>query len=260
MRTKGSMGSPCPFLMTKVELAHVWHTYGNTEVVRDISFHIESGEFITLIGPSGCGKSTLLQIIAGLIQPTTGTILFNQQPIASRLGRTGYMPQADTLFPWRTVLNNVVLGAEIQRQSLRAARQRARERLPLFGLKGFANAFPAQLSGGMRQRAAFLRTFMIETDIILLDEPFGALDALTRMEMQTWLLDIWQHFGYTILFVTHDIREAVVLSDRIIALSSRPGEILETVAVPFNRKTRLNDFTVDMVQLENQLFQLLKHA
>ena len=246
--------------MTEVELTDVSHHFENTEVLRDISFRVESGAFVTLIGPSGCGKSTLLQIVAGLIQPTNGTIHFNHQPTTHRLGKTGYMPQADTLFPWRTVLNNVVLGAEIQGQSVRSAKQRARQLLPLFGLEGYAHAFPAQLSGGMRQRAAFLRTFMIETDIILLDEPFGALDALTRMEMQRWLLDIWQHFGYTIVFVTHDIREAVVLSDRIIVLSPRPGQIIESEDVRFDRETRLNDYTVDMSQLENQLFQLLKHA
>lgn len=194
-------------------------------VLDDVDFHVSEGEFVTIIGPSGCGKSTLLNIIAGLEEPNQGTIWLRDTEPAQRLGRVAYMHQKDLLLPWRTVLDNAVLGLEVQGVSRAQARQRAEALMERFGLKGFERAYPSALSGGMRQRAAFLRTVLSERDLVLLDEPFGALDALTRAQMQEWLLDLWAGFHKTIVLVTHDVDEAVFLSDRIYLMTARPGRV-----------------------------------
>jgi ABC-type nitrate/sulfonate/bicarbonate transport system ATPase subunit len=193
--------------------------------IENISFSAEAGQFISIIGPSGCGKSTLFNMIAGLSQPDEGEIRLHGRPLARRAGQFGYMPQKDLLLPWRTVLDNVILGPELAGQNRQNAREQAQSLLPLFGLEGFGQVYPSTLSGGMRQRAALLRTFLANREVMLLDEPFGALDALTRRELQIWLLDIWQKFKKTILFVTHDVEEALFLSDRVIVLSVRPGRV-----------------------------------
>src|SRR5207302_11425478 len=175
------------------------------------------------VGPSGCGKSTLFNILAGLVEPTSGRVLLDGNPPDNLLGRFDYMPQKDLLMPWRTVLNNTTLGLEIAGVSRRAARERALEAFPRFGLTGFEDAWPMSLSGGMRQRAALLRTFLAGRDVMLLDEPFGALDAITRADMQEWLLGVWHSFERTIVLVTHDVDEAIFLADRVYVMSPRPG-------------------------------------
>jgi ABC-type nitrate/sulfonate/bicarbonate transport system ATPase subunit len=235
-----------------IELRHISKSFrvdGRiVEALRDVSLHAGAEEFVTLIGPSGCGKSTLLNIIAGLMEPDEGEVLLHGNGNASRLGQTGYMPQRDLLLPWRTVLDNVVLGPEVALRSrslwisdghhhrqLEEAKREARELLPLFGLEGFENSYPAALSGGMRQRAALMRTFMCKRDSVLLDEPFGALDALTRRTMRRWLLDVWERFRQSVLFVTHDVDEGIYLSDRIYVLSSRPGRIVLELSVDLPR-------------------------
>ncbi len=207
-------------------------TMGNKVVLRDVrkSFRVRGRvtvalakidmvvrdrEFVTLIGPSGCGKSTLFNIICGLIEPEEGLVWLNSSVDGRRIGTVGYMPQKDLLLPWRTVLDNVILGPELAGVDRREARREARELLTLFGLAGFEDSYPATLSGGMKQRAALLRTVSCHRDIMLLDEPFGALDALTRSTLQDWLLGIWQRFRQTVLFITHDVEEAVYLSDRV---------------------------------------------
>lgn len=195
------------------------------EALHEVSLRAGAGRFVSLIGPSGCGKSTLFNIICGLMEPDRGEILLAGQAARHRAGRLAYMPQKDLLLPWRTVLDNVILGPEIAGQSLAEARRQARELLPLFGLAGFEGNYPAVLSGGMRQRAAFLRAVLQKSPAILLDEPFGALDALTRASLQEWLLEVWARFGQTILFITHDVEEAVFLSDRVYALTPRPGHV-----------------------------------
>ena len=170
---------------------------GEVEAVVDLTFNVEEGEFLTIIGPSGCGKSTLLRLLAGLVQPDSGQVVLQGQPLpdpSDRQGRFGYMPQRDTLLPWRTVLENVILGVELAGGSRESAREDARQLLPLFGLDGFEDNWPSTLSGGMRQRAALLRTFLAGYDILLLDEPFGALDALTRRMLQQWLLGVRTRF------------------------------------------------------------------
>lgn len=203
--------------------------------LAEISFSAGAGEFLTLIGPSGCGKSTLFNLIVGLTEPDTGEIRLQGQRLTQRTGLFGYMPQRDLLLPWRTVLGNVVLGPELAREDLRVARTEAQSLLPLFGLEGYGDVYPATLSGGMRQRAALLRTFLCHREVMLFDEPFGALDALTRRDLQCWLLDIWQRFNKTILFITHDVEEALFLSDRVLVMTPRPGRIALDRAVDLPR-------------------------
>ncbi len=227
-----------------LSLQHISKTFNGERPVQalaDVSFSVAQGEFVSLIGQSGSGKSTLCNLIAGLIVPDAGEIRLNGALINGQTGHVGYMPQRDLLMPWRTVLQNVTLGAEIRRLPLEQARERARALLPLFGLEGFADAYPRQLSGGMRQRAALLRTFLLERPLLLLDEPFGALDALTRREMQNWLLTVWLQLQPTVLFITHDVREAALLSDRVLVLSARPGRLIADVPIGLPRPRRESD-------------------
>lgn len=206
--------------------------------LRDISLTVRAGEFVALVGPSGCGKTTLLSIIAGLAQPSEGTVALRGDPAAPRLGHIGYMPQRDLLLPWRKALDNATAGMEVRGVSRKEARDRARGLFQTFGLAGFERAYPAMLSGGMRQRVAFARTVLAGGDVLLLDEPFGALDALTRASLQRWLLDIWGSLGATCLLVTHDVEEALLLADRIYVLSPRPGRIRLESRVPLERPRR----------------------
>ena len=235
---------------------------GSVEAVVDLTFEVKEGEFLTIIGPSGCGKSTLLRMLAGLVQPDSGQIILQEQPLpdaSDRQGRFGYMPQRDTLLPWRTVLENVILGVELAGGSRESAREEARQLLSLFGLDGFENNWPSTLSGGMRQRAALLRTFLAGYDILLLDEPFGALDALTRRMLQQWLLGVRTRFSKTILFITHDIDEALLLGDRMLVFSPRPGRITADLSIdlphPRNEKTILE---ADFLALKRNALAHLK--
>lgn len=203
--------------------------------LRSVNLHVTDGEFVTLIGPSGCGKSTLFNIISGVEHPDLGSVYVNQIEATDQVGLVGYMPQKDLLLPWRSVLDNSILGMEVSGIPKAEARRRALPLLTEFGLGGFENVYPHALSGGMRQRAAFLRTVLFEKDIMLLDEPFGALDALTRTTMQEWLLGIWGKLGKTIIFVTHDVDEAVLLSDRIYVMTARPGQFTMEMKVDIPR-------------------------
>jgi len=206
-----------------------------TPVLDDISLHVAKGEFVSIIGPSGCGKSTLLHIIAGLEQPDKGVVKMDGDPSTPRLGHIGYMQQRDLLLSWRTVLDNVILGLELQGMPRVEARKKALELTETFGLKGFEKQYPFVLSGGMRQRAAFLRSVLLNQDVMLLDEPFGALDAMTRSHMQEWLLELWRSLGNTIIQVTHDVDEALMLSDRVYVLSPRPARVISTLNVDLPR-------------------------
>jgi ABC-type nitrate/sulfonate/bicarbonate transport system ATPase subunit len=200
-----------------------------------LDLRVADGEFVSIIGPSGCGKSTLLDMIAGLEQPTSGEIWLDGAPAPYRLGRVAYMHQRDLLLPWRTVLENAILPLEVKRIPRRQAIERAMPWLRRFGLAEFASSCPAQLSGGMRQRTAFLRTLLTQCPLMLLDEPFGALDALTRSSMQEWLLMLWEELDRTVILVTHDVEEAVLLSDRVVVLSQRPGTIVADIPVDLPR-------------------------
>ncbi|WP_395315775.1 ABC transporter ATP-binding protein [Variovorax sp. UC74_104] len=225
-----------------LELVNVWKRFGDaqarTVAVSSVNLRIAKGEFVTLVGPSGCGKSTLFNMIAGLLPPDDdGSLLFGGAPQrdGQLLGKVSFMPQRDLLFPWRTVLDNAILALEVEGVPRKEARERARAMLPEFGLAGFAGHYPHQLSGGMRQRVALMRTFLFERDLMLLDEPFGALDALTRSRMQHWLLDIWARHRRTVLFITHDIDEAIVLGDRVLVMSARPGTVKSETVIDLPR-------------------------
>lgn len=209
------------------------------QALQGITLTLGAGEIVSLIGPSGCGKSTLLDVIAGLIIPEAGEVTVDGASVLGRKGLMGYMPQKDVLFPWRNILENVLVSCEIRGDDLKKAREEALSLLPAFGLEHFAEAFPYQLSGGMRQRVSFLRSYLCKKEIMLLDEPFGKLDALTRMQMQQWFLEMWQQFGSSVLLVTHDIDEAILLSDRVYVMSGRPGRILAEVVVSLERPREL---------------------
>jgi ABC-type nitrate/sulfonate/bicarbonate transport system ATPase subunit len=203
-----------------------------------VNLTARDGEFVVLIGPSGCGKSTVLNIACGLTQPDSGEVYLDGRPVRYRTGLLGYMLQKDLLLPWRRVLDNVILGPEIDGLDGNEARKEALRLLPLFGLEGFENSYPSALSGGMRQRAALLRTFLSRRNVMLLDEPFGALDALTRRQLQRWLLSVWSQFRQTIIFVTHDVDEAIYLADRIYVMTPRPGSISSELDIPLPRPRR----------------------
>jgi ABC-type nitrate/sulfonate/bicarbonate transport system ATPase subunit len=199
----------------------------------------EPGEFIAVIGPSGCGKSTLFQILAGLEQPTDGQVLIDDAVRSDRLGACAFMPQRDGLLPWRRTIDNVTIGLELAGVSRRDARARAEPLLERFGLGEFTRAWPWQLSGGMRHRAAFLRTILLGKPAMLLDEPFGSLDGITRSFAQQWLLEVWGEVRSTVVLITHDVSEAVYLADRVFLMSPRPGRISEVFEIDLPRPRSL---------------------
>ncbi|AYJ52146.1 ABC transporter ATP-binding protein [Rhodococcus sp. P1Y] len=212
--------------MTRVRVSGLTKSYDGRRVLDGVSFEVQPGEFVSLIGPSGSGKSTIFNMLAGLDTPDSGVV---------GAPRSAYMPQKDLLFPWRTVLDNTSLGLEIQGVPRKEARAQAQALFPVFGLDGYEKSRPSDMSGGMRQRAALLRTVVQGHDLLLLDEPFGALDSLTRTAMQRWLQEMWLEYGWTVLMITHDIREAVYLSDRVIVLSDKPARVRRQITVPLAR-------------------------
>jgi NitT/TauT family transport system ATP-binding protein len=198
---------------------------GETHVLDDLSFEIRERDFVSIIGPSGCGKTTIFNVIAGLTEPDAGSMHYRGAEIESLRGRVGYMMQKDLLFPWRTVLGNVLLGLETRGVKRDQAEAKARDYLGKFGLSGFENAYPKTLSGGMRQRVALIRTLIMDPDILLLDEPFSALDYQTRLYLEGVLKDAVETYHKTVILVTHDIDEAVALSKRVVVLSGRPARV-----------------------------------
>lgn len=235
------------------------HSKSALPVLEQLSLHVEKGEFVSLIGPSGCGKSTLFQLIGGLIEPNQGNIVLRGKTINGCKGHVSFVPQQPALFPWRTILDNVLLASEIAGKSRRMFKAEALTWLERVGLKGYEQSYPYQLSGGMQQRVAFVRAMLSPQELICLDEPFSALDAITRMEMQQWLLDIWEECRRTVLFVTHSIEEALYLSDRIYVLSQRPGRIIEELSVPFPRPRQERMLTdPSFAQIKSRIYQLLK--
>ena len=210
---------------------------GRLPVIDRITLDVPSGGWTTLVGPSGCGKTTLLRMLAGLTPPDSGELAVGGVSCDPR-DRIAYLPQSDTLLPWRTALDNAVLASEIERRPRAQARQEARALFARFGLAGFEATFPAQLSGGMRQRLALIRTFLAHREILLLDEPLASLDALARMRLQDWLLHAWEEMRKTILLVTHDVEEAVLLSDSIVLLSRRPAHVRRRFPVAMSRPRR----------------------
>jgi ABC-type nitrate/sulfonate/bicarbonate transport system ATPase subunit len=254
----GSDSSNTPLLNLSGVTKRFKSSGGILTALEDIDLSVGAAEFVTLIGPSGCGKSTLLELIAGLEEPSSGTIALSGDVHARRLGHIGYMPQRDLLLPWRRALDNASAGLEVQGVARRRARQQAAALFRDFGLDGFSRSFPSELSGGMRQRVAFARTVMVSHDLMLLDEPFGALDALTRSGLQSWLQDVWRRLGIACLFVTHDVDEALLLGDHVYALSPRPGhvKILRHVPLPRPRRPEMLN-SEEMLSLKAELLDVL---
>jgi NitT/TauT family transport system ATP-binding protein len=213
---------------------------GNIVALEDITFHIEEGEFITVVGPSGCGKSTLLKILAGLLQPTSGDVRLRDRPVDRPRQDIGVVFQSPVLLPWRTVLANVLLPVQVQHLDRTVSYQRAQDLLRLIGLQEFADKYPYELSGGMQQRVSIARALVHDPAILLMDEPFGALDAMTREYMNLELQNIWQRSGKTVLFITHSIPEAVFLADRVFVMTPRPGRLAEVIAVDLPRPRELD--------------------
>jgi ABC-type nitrate/sulfonate/bicarbonate transport system ATPase subunit len=223
----------------------VSHRFADVEVLDRIDLDVAEGGFMTLVGPSGCGKSTLLRILAGLLTPTAGDARIGGESVVGRRGHVAYMPQRDLLMPWRRALRNATVGAEIAGIARDEAERQAAGLFDRFGLAGFEDAWPAELSGGMRQRLALLRTFLCGRDVLLLDEPFGALDAITRRDMHGWLQQVLRADRRTVLLVTHDVEEALVLSDTVVVLSDRPARIVEQMPVDLPRPRTLDAVTSD---------------
>ena len=228
-------------------------------ILNQVSLDIHAREFITIIGPSGSGKSTMFRLITGLEQPVAGAIELGGSEAPHRHGKVGYMPQKDLLLPWRTILDNAALPLELKGVSRQEAQRQVLPMLEEFGLKGTESKYPGNLSGGMRQRVSFLRSVLSGSDVLLLDEPFSALDAITRLSMQEWLLEQWELRGKTILFITHDVDEALFLSDRIFIFQQAPISRLEEVTVPLARPRTIKDLTQPAVaELKQQLIDRLR--
>ncbi|MGF6950246.1 ABC-type nitrate/sulfonate/bicarbonate transport system ATPase subunit [Neobacillus sp. B4I6] len=218
--------------MSYLRFQNVSKRFGQNEVLNGLDFSINKDEFVSIIGPSGSGKSTIFNLIGGILSPDEGEILLDNQCVNGKRGFISYMPQTSSLFPWRTILENVLLGQELQgKKEVKAAR----EMLAIAGLSDYENAYPHMLSGGMKQRAAFIRALLSPQEVICLDEPFSALDELTRFEMQKWLLEMWESHRRTILFITHHIEEALFLSDRVMMLSGKQAKVVSNIEVPFER-------------------------
>lgn len=225
------------------------------DVLHNISLTVSDGEFVSILGPSGCGKSTILDIVAGLAAVDSGEIFLDGKSIKNKIGNVAYMMQDDNLFPWRNILDNVIIPLEVAGIDKKIAREEAKNLLSVFGLSQFASYFPFMLSGGMRQRAALLRTYLMKKNVLLFDEPFAKLDALTRKKMQEWFLSIWQKDRRSVLFVTHDIDEAILLSDKIYVMSQRPGKIVKEILVKNKRPRKLSD--KEFATVKKQIISLL---
>ncbi|HLI01117.1 MAG TPA: ABC transporter ATP-binding protein [Acidimicrobiales bacterium] len=248
-----------------VQLSRISRSYetdnGSVLAVEDVDLHADPGEWVTLIGPSGCGKSTLFNLVAGLDQPSSGEIRIGGSVLDDRLGASAYLPQRDALLPWRRVVDNVTLPLELAGRPRREARRVAEPLLDRFGLSAFAGSWPWQLSGGMRQRVAVLRTIVTRPRLLLLDEPFGALDGITRTDLQQWVGGVLADDGATVLLVTHDVTEAVFLSDRVVVMSPRPGRVVAEITVDLPRPRRVEvQETPAFVELEGRLRHELRAA
>lgn len=241
--------------MSQLVVRSLEHRFGTSDVLKDVSFRVEKGEFVSIVGPSGSGKSTLFHLIGKLYEPTSGSIELNGAPIER--GMISYMPQNDSLLPWRTILRNIQLSREVRGQPIGEAK--LLEWMERAGLAGYEQAYPHELSGGMRQRASFIRALVSEAPLLLLDEPFSALDELTRMNMQRWLLSIWEETRPTVLFITHNIEEALFLSDRVIILSDKPTVVERSIRVPFERPRR-EGITLDatFLRLKKEIYDELR--
>ncbi|KWW20064.1 ABC transporter ATP-binding protein [Peribacillus simplex] len=240
-----------------LEIKDVSYSFdGKQNILEKLNVHVGEGEFVTILGPSGSGKSTLFHLTGGILKPDHGDILLDGKKINGLKGHISYMPQQPSLLPWRTVMENVLLGSELAGVK---DKKRAKALLIKAGLGEYEQAYPHELSGGMKQRAAFIRSILSPQDLMCLDEPFSALDELTRVQMQKWLMSFWEEYRRSVLFVTHSIDEAVFLSDRIYVLSSKPASVIKEVVVPFPRPRKEEQLLSDeFFQLKRELYAALK--
>jgi NitT/TauT family transport system ATP-binding protein len=235
-----------PVALSVRGVSHVFRTKGRRVLaLQATDLEVREREFLTIVGPSGCGKSTLMNLIVGLFAPSSGQILLRGAPITGITRSIGYVTQADNLYPWRTLRQNVEFPLEVRGMPARERRARADALIERVGLGGFGDSWPYELSGGMRQRANIIRTLAYDPDVILMDEPFGPLDAQTRLILQNQLLDLWQSERKTVIFITHDLGEAVALADRVVVMSARPGRIKTVAEVPIPRPRDLFEIHAD---------------
>ena len=239
----------------KLKIEHLSVSFSGQKILSDVSMDVAEGAFISILGPSGCGKSTLLNILAGLLPLEEGTFYVDDAPVSGASEHFAYMPQEDLLLPWKTIMDNVCLYGAIHKEKVQA-REKAAKLFPVFGLAGYENAYPEELSGGMRQRAAFLRTALCKADILLLDEPFGALDVITRSDMQDWLATMRSQLKKTTLLVTHDIDEAIYLSDKILILNGKPATIQKEIVIDEPQRNR--EWLYAQGALRTEIYKLLK--
>ncbi|MEG1583534.1 MAG: ABC transporter ATP-binding protein [Anaerovorax sp.] len=239
----------------KVKVDDLVCSFRGQLVLNKLNMEVKEGEFVSILGPSGCGKSTFLNILAGVLPPDGGEVFVEDKPVVGLSSHFAYMPQQDLLMPWKTILENVSLYGTIHRKG-KAFREKARANFEKFGLSGYEDRYPCELSGGMRQRAAFLRTALCGADIMLLDEPFGALDVITRGDMQDWLLSMRAELSRTTVLVTHDINEAIYLSDRVLILSGQPAEFRKEFKI--QEKNRSREWIFEQKALEKEIYHYLK--
>ncbi|SDM89252.1 ABC transporter ATP-binding protein [Sediminibacillus halophilus] len=242
--------------MAELSLIDISKSFGGRQVLENVSFSVSDAEFVSIVGPSGSGKSTLFHLIGGLLEPDNGDIYLDDKRVNGKRGAISYMPQSPSLLPWRTVLENVMLGGEIigDKNPSEAINMMAKA-----GLAGYEDAYPDQLSGGMKQRAAFIRSMLSPQPLMCLDEPFSALDEFTRLDMQQWLLSMWEEHRRSILFVTHNIEEALFLSDRVIVLSSGPALVKADYTIPFTRPRKESMvLSHDFLEWKKTIYQELR--
>jgi NitT/TauT family transport system ATP-binding protein len=247
-------------MVPKLAVSHLGKRFGDLDALRDIDLTIRRGEFISVVGPSGCGKTTFLRIIAGLEPATSGEVLLDGRVVREPAADRGFVFQNDSLLPWRNVFDNAIIGREVSSGVGPAERRQTMELLKLVGLEGFEHYYPRQLSGGMRQRVNLARALAIDPEILLMDEPFAALDAQTREIMQAELLRIWERGQKTVLFVTHQIDEAVFLSDRVLVFARRPGRLQEEIKIALPRPRTLEiKRTAEFVALVDHIWRLIEN-
>ena len=243
----------------KLKIDNVYKEYngrkGKTVALNGVNLEIKENEFVCVVGPSGCGKSTILNIIAGLLEPTSGAVYLDGKKIEGTGVERGVVFQGYALFPWRTVLKNVMFGLEIKKVPKEEAETIARKYIKAVGLEGFEDAYPKELSGGMRQRVAIARAYAVNPEVLLMDEPFGALDAQTRVQLQSELLETWENEKKTCFFITHDVEEAIILAQRVVIMSARPGRIKRVVDIdiPYPR-TQATKLEPRFIELKNEIW------
>ena len=256
-------GSQSPAIkMSTQGIGHHFETPSGqkTDTLENVDLHLRDREFVALVGPSGCGKSTLLNIVSGLIKPTHGRVFFDGEPLTGVTSRIGYMAQADTLMPWRTTIENVELALEIRGVPKKERRAVARQLIDTAGLNGFENSYPYQLSGGMKKRVVMIRLLAADTEVFFMDEPFGALDVFTREMLQDEILRLWRNTRKTILFVTHDLAEAITLADRVVLMTARPSTLKNEYKIPLPRPRSALEtrFDPEFVELQKTIWNDLR--